>query len=382
MFVLILAIVLFSTLPAASQIVTPVTCRAETTACATANVAAMQGAINSFGNAQGGIVQIADGTPINKTIVVKNNVMLKGFGFGSSTAPSPSSYFKWLGPSGQPMFLFQTYFGGGMANVRLIGNSASQPSAAIQLDTLGDHRNMQFGTFDNLYIGEMYGLDTDQNPQFQDGILLTGTTNEDTQKFGLVVIAPVKGIGVHDMNANAGPVTFENLAVKGGTNCIWTNAPIIVHSLYCATSGYNLVIASPGTMNIGSYFSERSGGVAQFVQGLAPCCVGNFLQSLFILDGGFQVTASMVNPIVDVGNSTYWKIIFNSMKLQATACPYSPPLVRLANAGYVYGYYRGTLTSPGCGVPAGVANYVTGPVSAWYAAEIYDYQVGGSGGRL
>src|SRR6202043_2128130 len=99
-----------------------------------ANVAAVQGAINSFGMTQGGVVQIADGVPINATIVVKNNVKIKGFGFGSSIASSPSSYFKWEGAAGQPMFLYQTYFGGGMDNCRLIGNSSSPPSAAIQLD--------------------------------------------------------------------------------------------------------------------------------------------------------------------------------------------------------------------------------------------------------
>ncbi len=379
---IIVAAVLAFCAPVTAQVITPVTCRAETTACETANVAAVQGAINSFGPEQGGIVQIADGVPINSTITIANNVTIKGFGWGSSTAPSPSSYIKWFGPSGQPMLLFQTYFGGGAENIRLIGNSSSPPSAAIQLDTLGGRRNMQFGNFDRIYIGEMFGLDSNAFPQFQDGILFTGAINEDTQRFGLIVVEPVIRSGVRNTNDNASAVTFENLVVKGGVNCIWTNAQIVVHMLYCQTTSYNLVIASPGILNIGSFVSESSGGLAQFVNGIAPN-LGNYLQSLFIQDGTFQVWSNMVNPVVDIGTSTYWKIILGAMRFTASFCPTAVPIINLANAsGVVDGYYRGTITSPGCGVAAGMTNYATGQPAPHYAGEIFDYQIGGTGGPL
>lgn len=327
----------------------------------TTNVATINAAL-----AQGGDYYISGTVPIDSSLLNASLFGARLFGvggWGSTTRTNVGgTVLFWVGPSGLPMYVHQSDFGGGVFNVLFKGDSTAPPLCAILLDTgeysivtnsysnPSENKNCTEGIFDNIWIGESFGLDTDPSiNQFTNGIMLTGTINGDTHNFGMVYIAGVSGTGVLNKNPNAGAINFNTLLVKKSTNCIDTIAPMVITNLYCTSTDFNFLLRDTGALDINLMFTENGGGIAKFLAGPIAGYNLNLLQKLCIYNGYFQMLASgHTSPyLLDVTTSKQWVITLTNFVFTSPVVNPITPVINLANTsdGFVYGIFNGSIQS-------------------------------------
>jgi hypothetical protein len=310
---------------------------ADPTSCA-ANALAIQAAINSFG-ANSGIVLLGHGYAIDRPIVVRGGVSLVGSGWGRSTIKSsPSSYLKWFGPAGDPMILCQASFGARIRSLRLIGNSRAKPSYAIQFDTDGGTKANDSSGADDIWIGHMFGLDSDQASQFERGLGMTGTINSDTNSFRHLVFWGVDQEAIDIPNRNAGATSFDTVRIAGCGKGIRCATSISITNIFCHTKEHNFILETGGKIYIWNFASEGSGGLL----------LVNGDSTKFVLrDGAWQAQNGDVfadGRILDVGSNTQWHIDLENFTIQHNGGATDPPAVKMrlynAGGGITNGYFR------------------------------------------
>jgi len=353
---------------------------------ASANVAAINAAL-----AQGGDYYIQGTVPINGSLLNSGGLGLFGsrlFGFGGwgSTLHQNlgGSVLQWVGPAGLPMYVHQCDFGGGVFGVMFKGLTSAPPLCAILMDTgkysivtnsfsnPSENRNCTEGTFDQIWIGQTFGIDTDgTNSQLTNGIIFSGTVNGDTNKFGMVMINGVTGIGIWSQNPNASAISFDTLLVKQSTNCIDTISNMLIRNLYCTSTDFNLILRDTGALSIDSLYSELGGGLFKFLAGTLANYNNNFKQSLWIRNGSIQMLQSGNTPIIgDVTTSTEWTVTLDNFDFQTPFANPQVPILNLTNIdGKVYGLFQGNIKSTAfnlslasnftTGVPAKQTNFLT-----------------------
>jgi hypothetical protein len=150
---------------------------------------------------------------ISSTLTV--TAMLRGQGWGNTLDAGPSSYLKWIGAAGTPMLRVASDWGSLIEDIRIIGNSAAKPSAAIQFDrATGVARR---GMVRNVYIGQADAYDTDTyGVQFAKGLEWTGSVGNDSWNFQHVTISKCD-YGIYNPNGNASDIHFDGLFVSGSS---------------------------------------------------------------------------------------------------------------------------------------------------------------------
>lgn len=279
----------------------------------------------------------------------------------------------WVGPTGLPMYVHQPDFGGGVFGVLFKGNSAQPPLCAMMLDTgkysiasggftnPTENRNCTEGTFDQIWIGQTFGLDTDAVAgQFQNGILFTGRINGDAHKFGQVMVMGVSATAIWNQNPNAAQISWDTLTIKASRNCIDTTAAMVIRNLYCTSSDYNMILRDNGSLSIDSMFTENGGGLFTFLPGTLSGYNINELQKVFIRNGVFGMLPTGNTPrIIDVTNSKLWVIRMDAFNFQTSLVNSQVPLVNLAHPdGNVYGSYD--IQTFSAFYDMGSANFITG----------------------
>jgi hypothetical protein len=356
------------------------------TANAGANVAAINAAL-----AKGGSWYIKGTVPINASLLNGGlfGAWLFGDGWGSTIRQSlGGTVLYWVGAAGLPMYVHQPDFGGGVSGILFKGNSASPPLCAILLDTgtystatnsysnPSENRNCTEGVFDDIWIGQSIGLDSDaSNSQFTNGIIFSGTINGDTHKFGMVMIYAVIGTGVISQNPNASGVSFDTLLVKNSTNCIDLISNMLIRNFYCTSTDYNIILRDTGALSIDSFYTENGGGIFKFLAGTLAGYNNNYKQSLWIRNGGFQMLPSGNLPLIgDVTTSTEWSITFEDFDFQAPFVSPQIPIINLTNPdGKVYGLFQGNIKSTTFNLSL-ASNFTTG--AAAKQNNFFTYKVG------
>lgn len=302
--------------------------REETPANAAKCAIAIQAAIDSF-TANSGVVLLGEGYPIDRPIHLPGGISLIGSGWGrSNILTAPSSYLKWLGTAGDPMILSQANFGARIKSLRLIGNSLAKPSYAVQFDTgVGEHQANDSNGMEDVWIGHMFGYDSDLNNQFDRGFGITGTINSDTNTFKHLVFWGIDKEAIHLPNPNAGPTSFECIRMSGVGAGIRTAAPINIDVMFCHCAGYVFTLETKGKVYVTDLACEGSGGLLQ-INGDTTAFVAR--------DGGFQIQAADVvadGRIIDVaadagsGTTTHvgWNINLDNFYLQYNGGVNDPP---------------------------------------------------------
>ncbi len=284
---------------------------AETPSAAAQNVAALRAAVAYFGRDNPGVIEIG-AMPIDDTIVIDNGVTIQGIGLGRSSNPArPQSYLKWRGPAGRPMLKVINNFGFRVNDLRFIGDSSAKPSAAIEYyaSTSGTG-DVDFNGGDNIWIGQMFHMDTDQQPQFQRGLFFSGFVNGDTNSFRNVFIYGCDEEAIFLKNPNASGTSFDTLRIGKCRNAIRTHATVTIRNFYAHVSEHTFVLETGGKIYVDTIACEGSGGLLKVAGDVTRCVIRN---------GDWQVQAGSIFPdgrIVDVGKSTMWHIHMEDFGMQ------------------------------------------------------------------
>lgn len=213
-----------------------------------------------------GAVTITGPMAIGATLnLIDNPVLLRGkgaFGSGGNDADNArNNYIKWVGAAGTPMLLIHS-MGARVESLHLIGKSSARPSAAIEFSESGssfaDNLCVQ-----NVWIGPMYGFDTDNGIQFTRGIYFSGSLDGDTNFLKRVFIVNcVTGIDI--ANTNASVDDFNTIQTIGCTTGLKTVAPqVLITNWICALNDVDLELAQQGVeVTLRNYVSEGSGRMA------------------------------------------------------------------------------------------------------------------------
>ncbi|HST23299.1 MAG TPA: hypothetical protein VLR90_19400 [Blastocatellia bacterium] len=267
---------------------------------ATDDWAAAQKAIDAFvkigSYQQAGVVEITGGMVINSTLTILNNaIRLRGNGWGSSINGQTRSYIKWNGSAGVPMILVNDCWGAGIENLRLIGKSSAKPSAAVEFRDSSVLHAQDIAFLTHVYIGHMYGYDTDIARQFSVGVLFSGTVNNDSNNFNDVVISGCD-IAAKTDNVNASASAWDGLLITDCGVGFDASADVYLRNVNIGVSGTDFKISSAGVeMIIDGYVSE---GSARF------CEITAIQATLHVRGGGFQVGTAFTPA--DTGSERYW----------------------------------------------------------------------------
>lgn len=203
-----------------------------------------------------------------------------GWGSSFNDLTNSKAYIGWLGPPGIEMIRIFECWGLELEGLRGVGNSAAKPSAFIRF-FMGDSGNSnQLATLRRIWVGPLWGYDTDHARQFSTGILWDGANlNNDMMRLDTVVTHMCdKGLkftgtqmGEHEMTHVQ--ATYCGVGVETASN-------IGITGLHClGNDEYDLRITDDARVLIEHFSSEGSAAMADLTA--APC-------SLVVAGGGFQ----------------------------------------------------------------------------------------------
>ncbi len=254
------------------------------------DTAEIQAAINSFPQTDflhaGGEVSILGAALISSTLTIqKNSIKLTGTGWGTSSEAPKSGYIKWNGAAGSPMILIKNAYNSGVENIRLIGKSSARPSAGIEYKRENDATTLLHHSFArHIFIGPLFGYDSDDEIQFDTGILMSGGVDGDTNLLEDIHVNRA-AVGVDIQNGNASATHFDTLKLTAckigfrcGTNAIVTNANF---------GGNALDIYIKTGRRLSLYEVSSEGSSQQAVVEIAG--------QLYIEKGNFEVTNDIVS---------------------------------------------------------------------------------------
>ncbi len=229
-------------------------------------VQAMFDAIGDHTTGFHGVEMVIDGPcMINNTVAMRRkSPRLVMPGWGSSTSTPKGSYLK-SGPAmtGLPMLVIQEMWGGEIEGLRFIGSSTNKPSAAIYLNRLDGHNSNTFSAFRRIWIGGLYGYDSDDAEQFTTGILLDGfNANNDLMLWQLINIHKA-GTGIRFGQSQMGYHWLQNFTTEQCGIGIDTTADISGANVHClSSSSYDLRLGNGAGVDFLSFVSEGSAALA------------------------------------------------------------------------------------------------------------------------
>jgi hypothetical protein len=224
---------------------------------AVADTAGIQAAINSIGSTATlrPVEVVLTGVGyLNTTVLInKKNVWLHGNGWGNAST-NQGTALVWAGSAGIPMIKVTQAYGPRITDIRLVGDSANKPSAAVEFF---EDVNVIIQPFmHNVWIGNLSGYDTTggtgtgASGQFVNGILFDGAnTNNSEGRFDFIHIANV-GTGVNISDTQYGNQTWANLYIEGSTLGFTTKA--------AGQLGFNWVF---GNNDVDMSITESSGSI-------------------------------------------------------------------------------------------------------------------------
>lgn len=206
-----------------------------------------------------------------------------GWGTQNSSAPI-GGFIKWIGAAGIPMLQVYETWGGIIESLRFIGKSTAKPSAAINFFMGGGNSN-SWCTVRNVWIGPIYGYDTDQAHQFQSGILWSGTNlNNDMMRLD-TVIAHQCDTGFKITGSQMGEHEFTHLVASFCDVGLETPTILGISGFHClGNAQYDIKITADTIVCIRNYSSEGSAAMADLTSSPAR---------LSVLGGGFQAGATL-----------------------------------------------------------------------------------------
>lgn len=291
------------------------------------------------GSQAGGTLNLRGGYTISDTILISSlGITLKGDGWGNSTHPTSGTWIKWNGAAGKPMVKLLQTFNAGLDNIRLIGNSAAKPSCGIEFaDQATDSFYANY--LNRVWIGNLYGYDSDNAVQFQNGIICSGTINGDSNTFSHVRIFGCSNIGFDIQNPNFACtgchglfITFCAIGLKINGSIYGVNWFFGNHSDTCFR------LLSGSRVYVTGFESESSARLATLDD--------LYANGKFVLHGGaFQVeTASIAadGRYIDTGIGNGWSIHLEDFSQQMET-GYSGPVPKIRACNSSGGLTFGTL---------------------------------------
>lgn len=316
---------------------------------ATHNTSAIQAALNG-----GNVVQISGIVPINATLLIGPALssVLQGNGnwmWQNSIVGGNGAALVWMGAAGIPMVQHQTYFGGSIKNIHFIGDPNNQPSCAIQLTTAASTNvtvNDDDGIFENLFIGASYLGTHDNSVQFQNGILISGTSNGDTHSFKSIHIKGVAGYAIYNSNLSANIIKFDTLHINYCATGIRSNAGMSLANIYMGTVAGYCFQSDGGNWDVTGFSSEVSGGLLQ----VTPAAGGASYTTFVLNNGQFAVVAANLvsnHYVVDVTTAAFWRIDMTGFTLLYKQAGAPEAILNFANPndGLLYGKYNVDLSA-------------------------------------
>ncbi|HEX5732804.1 MAG TPA: hypothetical protein VF131_08220 [Blastocatellia bacterium] len=265
------------------------------------DTAAIQRAIDSFAGSgagvfRAGVVELVGGAVITSSLkITLSAVILRGTGWGIQADALKRGFIKWEGAAGTPMILIQDALQSGVEKIRLVGNSKSKPSAAIEIKQSASGPTQDQAILRDLYIGAYFSTDTDKGVQFSNGILLTGAVNSDFNVCENITIQKCD-VGVFNNNPNASITNWRNLAVGECGSGFKTVTQNSGSNWLFALNKVDLDFAGPSAeLYITHFVSEGSGRLAVMPYSF---------NELVIKDGSFQLYRLHFTP-ADSDNNRY-----------------------------------------------------------------------------
>ena len=272
----------------------------------TDDTAAIQKAIDSWPQTSslhaGGVVELFGASVITSTLTIqKNSIKLTSTGWGISSEDPKSGYLKWEGAAGSPMVLIRDCYNSGVEDLRLIGKSTAKPSAGIEYRrTTGSPTLLHHCYARRVFVGPLFGYDSDNARQFDAGILLGGSVDGDTCYFEQVHVSNCT-IGVDAQNGNASVTSFNELKVTECGTGVKSNTFINGSNWNFGVNGLDMYVTSGHRIQVKEISSEESDQMA----------VVEVAGQLYIEGGSFQVTPGIVASgyLVDADQSARVRLV-------------------------------------------------------------------------
>lgn len=269
----------------------------------TDDTAAIQRAIDACGAGSGtkthaGDVLLPGGHVISSTLTIANKgVRLRGVGFGTSAEAPLRGFLKWNGAASAPMVSIADGFGAAVEDLRFIGKADARPYAAVQVIQTSGGAAQIGTTLRRLWVGDISTSDSDVTIQFENGIVVAGTVNGDTNTIEMIRISKCSTAGIDIQNANA---VLTHLNIINIADC-----PIGIKT------AADVVLTAPGFLGASDAAIHLTGAGAVYAHELRAERCGRLVtfngnnQRAVIHGGIFQISNSIISTgvFVDVNVS-------------------------------------------------------------------------------
>lgn len=201
----------------------------------TDDTTAIQKAIDAFTRTNkphaGGEVFISGGAVITTSLLIhETSAWLRGPGWGIESEAPYRGFIRWNGAAGSPMIKISDCMNAGVEGIRLIGKTSAKPSAGIEFTRTVSAVVQADQIFArHVWIGSYFGYDTNNSKQFAAGIVISGTTDTDTNYFEHLALVNCD-IGIDVQNGNASVSDYRTVlfslcgtGFKAGARVIGSN---------------------------------------------------------------------------------------------------------------------------------------------------------------
>lgn len=227
--------------------------------------AAIQKAIDAFKDTgiehHPGVVEFTGGYAVGSTVLITgNSVTLRGPGWGVQNDTPYRGFIRWIGSAGTPLIKITECWMSGVENIRLIGKSSAKPTAAIEFASTNVAHGLDNSFARHVFIGAMFGYDSDNAIQFDAGILFSGTVDGDSNTFEHIHIVKCT-TGVDIQNTNASVSHWNTLMIDSCTTGFKTVTYSVGTNWFFANNGVDFLVSGDGAKlmlrEIGSEGSTR-----------------------------------------------------------------------------------------------------------------------------
>lgn len=308
----------------------------------TDDTAALQAAINSFGDTsvlqRAGKLLIPCPIAISSTITIQNkSLVIEGNGWGNTqdTNNPNRSYIKWIGAAGTPMFKVINCEGFGIRDLRFVGKSTSQPTAAINFNQQGGQGQINCW-LENVCIGTMSGDTSDDAVQFTNGILFDGAASNNSEFHFKNIIISKCGDGIHVGFSQMIGHSWHQIAIYNCTNGVYMAGNAVGSGW--TFIGNSVDINQPqlddasancdSYIDVAGYHSEGAGRMAVLKGG-----------TLTLRSGAFQLTSSLNadGKVIDASGHTVSNLRLEELLWSRASLPSTPPFLDFSGQGGVGG---------------------------------------------
>lgn len=202
---------------------------------------------------------------LSDTVIIdKKSGAITSPGWGSSLGqPTDEKCFiKWTGAAGVEMIRIYQSWGLKLEGLRLVGNSAAKPTAAIRC-FMGAGNSNQMLTMRRLWFGPLWGYDTDQARQFATAVVWDGTNlNNDLMRLD-TLCAHMCDTGYKWVGSQMGEHTISHLLATYCGVGIDTATNLGIEGYHClANDVSDIKISADSRVEIAHFSSEASAQMA------------------------------------------------------------------------------------------------------------------------